>query len=144
MFPSTTKRVEDARPKLYRRAHLGSVAGIVAVALSFALLARMLTLPPSVHHLRIDNPSKFDLSIAVTSGDHDGWMSVGSARRNATTGFDDVLDQGDVWIFRFSAQARSAAEVRVTRGEMASAGWQLSIPPQVSDDLRAQGAEFPP
>ena len=106
--------------------------------------ARLLALPPSVPHLRIDNPSKFDLWVAVTSGGHDGWMGVGSSRRNTTTRFDDVIDQGDVWIFRFSAQAESATEVRVTRSELESAGWQLTVPAGVSDDLRAQGAEFPP
>ena len=42
---------------------------------------RLLALPPTVDHLMIDNPSKFDLAVEVTNEHHDGWMPVGAARR---------------------------------------------------------------
>ena len=67
----------------------------------------------------------------------------GSTAQTTAT-MSDVIDQGDVWVFRLSGQARSAAEVRVTHAQLEADGWVFTVPATVSDELRAQGAEFPP
>ena len=81
----------------------------VVVVIALVLVATRLTeTPRTVNHLVIENPTKFDLAIDVTGGDGGGWMAVGAVRRGTTVTFQDVVDQGDTWTFRFSAQGESS------------------------------------
>jgi hypothetical protein len=119
------------------------LAAIVVVIALVLVAARLTETPKTVGHLVVQNPTKFDLSVAVSGGDASGWMAVGAVRRGSTTTFRDVVDQGDTWTFRFSAQGKDS-DLEVSREDLARAGWKLEVPTSVSDALRAKGAEFPP
>src|SRR5262249_40666540 len=117
----------------------------IVAAIALILVATRLTETPStVDHLVIQNPTKFDLAVDVAGGDGGGWMAVGAVRRGSAGTFQDVVDQGDTWTFRFSAQGEDSDAVKVSRDDLARAGWKLEVPASVSDSLQAKGAEFPP
>jgi hypothetical protein len=40
--------------------------------------------------------------VDVTNGERAGWLALGEAEHGASTRFDEVLDQGRVWIIRFA------------------------------------------
>jgi hypothetical protein len=119
------------------------VAAVAGIAL-LVVVARFLEPPSVVADITVDNSTRYDLAIEVSSGDSAGSMAVGSARRIASTTFQEVVDQGDAWTFHFSAQGTDGGEVRISKADLAKAGWKLTIPATVSDELQAKGAEFPP
>lgn len=131
-------------PRLGIRHILAAVGLIAAVAVAAAPINRLLDEAPSIETLVVENPTRYDILIDVSGADRPRWLTVGTVRREATSTFENVSDQGDVWIFRFHAQAEEGGEVRVERSELADAGWRLRIPDGVSEELQDKGAPFPP
>ena len=69
-----------------------------------------------------------------------GWTSAGSVRQLSTADVQEVIDQGDVWQFRFDSQGMSGGQLRLTRAELESAGWHIAIPVEVGTRLAEAGA----
>ena len=121
-----------------RRPLLAIVVGaMVAVAVAGPILLRG---PTFIDEVKIVNPSDYDVHVEVSGGNGEGWLSVTTADRKATTVAVDVVDQGAVWVFRFSAQGRLGGELRTTRTELEQAGWSIEVPDSFSARLREQGA----
>lgn len=118
---------------------------VVAMAISIALLVPtgLLSLPPTVDRLTISNPTVYDIHVAV--GDGDGsWMPVITVGHGNTATTADVIDQGDVWEFRFRGQGRAGGELTISRDDLETAGWRLTIPAEVGEQLAELGAPPPP
>ena len=105
---------------------------------------RALALPPVVDQLTVKNHSQYSLTIAITTDAHDDWTLVGTVRWGTTETFSDVVDQGDMWVFRFAAQGKVGGELRVPREQLEEAGWQLEVPPRIAAKLESLGAPFSP
>ena len=123
----------------FRRAGPVLVAGI-AIAVAVAALDGMLAGPRHVERVTFENTTAYDLAVAVSGEDRDGWLPLGVVRREASTSMRHVVDQGDVWTFRFAAQGEDGGEVRVTRDELAESNWTFTIPADVGGTLQAAGA----
>ena len=54
-------------------------------------------------------------------------------------GTQDVVDQRDTWVFRFSYAGKNAGEISVPRSQLAGNGWRVVVPDQVAQNLRADG-----
>lgn len=142
MSESTTasRRPGSAPARYGRRRHIYDV---VVLALSLAAVvpvARLLEPPSFVDRITVTNPTVYDIGIDVTDNDDELWMAVGTARRVATSTFERVIDQGEVWIFRFSAQGRDGGSLRVSRQQLEGDGWRLAIPEEVGRTLAERGA----
>ncbi|MDP9403822.1 MAG: hypothetical protein M3P85_10975 [Actinomycetota bacterium] len=116
---------------------LASVAGMITAG-------RLMQEPTFIREITVENPTRYDIEIQVTDGDRDGGVSLGTARRASTSTFQEIYDQGDVWIFRFTAQGEEGGELSITRTELERTSWHVEIPEAVGDELRAKGAAFPP
>lgn len=129
---------------LQRRAAAAAVAALLVGAALFALatgpLSAFLDTPSFIDRITFVNESEYDISIDVTTSSRDGWLSVGTAQRRATSAHEEVIDQGGVWIFRFAAQGEAAGELRMTRADLEDADWTVRIPDRVREELRAKGA----
>jgi len=144
-----TERTTAERPirgslAFSRRVRPWYLIAIVAGAVAVVFLARLMQPPSTINQLTVKNPTKFDIAVAVNGGGDEGWMPVGSVRRASTATFRDVVDQGGSWTFRLSAQGKDGGEVEISKADLAKAGWHFEIPQSVSDELLAEGAEFPP
>jgi hypothetical protein len=117
------------------------IATIVAVAALMVASLELLDEPNHVSRLTIANPSEYALDVAVTSGGRHGWLALSGLPVGTTSDFHDVLDQGDTWIFSFRAQGRDGGEVSISRADLQAAGWNITVPGQVLDRLRAAGAQ---
>lgn len=142
MSPSTTVRSpQPARTgsllSQLRPAHLVVALGAIA---SVVLVTRLLAGPNVIERISFENPTVYDISIEAAGPDRDGWAAIATARREATTAAEEVLDIGDVWVFRFTAQGESGGELRLTRAQLASDDWQIHIPARVGEQLQAAGA----
>ena len=113
---------------------------VVACAMVVLVVAgpTLLRGPTFIDEIKFVNPSDYDIHVEVSGGDAEGWLSLTTADKNATTAAVDVMDQGAVWVFRFSAQGRPAGELRTTRTELEQAGWSIEIPSSVIGRLREQ------
>jgi hypothetical protein len=71
-------------------------------------------------------------------------MPMSTAHRRSTTSAVDVIDQGDMWTFRFRAQGRPAGELHLQRDELEAADWAVEIPTSTEQTLADAGAQPPP
>lgn len=146
MSPRTTPRQardEHASPPTGLRRYFSFpiIAIIVVVAVLMAASLEWLDEPNHVSRVTIANPSEYALDVAVTSGGRHGWLALSGVPVSATRDFHDVLDQGNTWVFSFRAQGRDGGEMSMTRADLDASGWNITVPGQVLDRLRAAGAQ---
>ena len=146
MSPRTTPRQardEHASPPTGLRRYFSFpiIAIIVVVAVLMAASLEWLDEPNHVSRVTIANPSEYALDVAVTSGGRHGWLALSGVPVGATRDFHDVLDQGNTWVFSFRAQGRDGGEMSMTRADLEASGWNITVPGQVLDRLRAAGAQ---
>lgn len=119
-----------------------ALAGVVVVVL--VALPRFLDSPNMVGRLTVQNPTGYDISVDATDHRRQGWLGLGTAHRSTTSTFEEIVDQGEVWIFRFSAQGEHAGELRVSRQRLERDGWRIRVPTEVGERLKVTGAPLPP
>ena len=142
--PTTAQRSVDAATHAYDRLRLWRVV-VAACALGLlVLVSQVLQSPGAIDRISVENPTRYDISVLVTERDRDGWIDIGIVPRESTGQFDEIVDQGEVWIFRFSAQGHVGGELRLNRAELEQARWKVVIPAAVEAVLRDEGAPFPP
>jgi hypothetical protein len=97
-----------------------------------------------VDELSIINDTEYSANVEVTDGDRDGWLRLESLEPNSTTVIEDVIDQGEVWIFRFDYLGRHQVEIEVPARELAQNDWSIEVPESFEQDLRDMGVPPPP
>ena len=112
----------------------------LAAAIGLTTLVGLSSGPKTVARMTFENPTAYALDIEVSSGAADGWTSAGSVRQRSTAEVSEVIDQGDVWVFRFDSQGESGGELQLSRTELEASGWRVSIPDEVGARLALAGA----
>jgi len=146
MPSQTTTSISTPRPRPPWWKYRWAVPIVLGAGLIVAFLVSQLsaTAPATVAKITFRNNTPYDLLVTASGADRDGVTSLGTAIAHRSTEIDDVIDQGDVWIFRFEGQARDAGEVRVDRRVLAGGGWSFTIPAAVGERLAAAGAQPSP
>lgn len=90
------------------------------------------------------NQTEFPASVAVAGVERDEWLGLGRAQQKGSQAFTEVIDQGEVWVFRFGYIDRHQVEMEMSREELANAGWRVQVPASFADELRRMGFEPPP
>jgi hypothetical protein len=141
MNPPTVLR-PDTSARTRRHLGLAVAAAVVALAAAVGLtsLVGLSSGPTTVGRITFENPTAYALDIEVSSGAASGWTSAGSVRQKSTAEVTEVIDQGDVWVFRFDSQGASGGELRLSRTELEASGWRVSVPAEVGTRLAAAGA----
>jgi hypothetical protein len=129
-----------------RRSVRRAGAAIVIIICSAVVAAVLLTVSrlggdesTSNRRLTVENRLPYIVNVEVTGGQHDGWLSLGSFRRESRRIVEEVADQGDQWVFRFSYAGVDAGELVVTRQQLVNDGWKIIVPPEVGERLRQAG-----
>jgi hypothetical protein len=133
-----------ARPHVPRRT-FPPISLIVLTALGVLLCAGMiyaLRAPDLVSRVTVDNPSSIDVNVSVRPSTHGSRLLLATVPSHGTAQNLDVLDQGDDWVFGFSAGGVDGGVVRVSRAKLAADGWRVEIPQSVID--RLQSGKFVP
>lgn len=140
--------VISPRPTLILGFKPGAFAAVVlAAAVTVAglvLVMQSTGLPEYVDELTVENGTDFHLQIDVSGGEGESVLRVGTVEAESTKTFPRVIDQGEVWLFRFHGQGRLGGELGVDRSQLEKDGWRLVVPESVADELKAQGALPPP
>jgi hypothetical protein len=109
---------------------------LVALAL---LVASCSGLPPTVDRITISNPTAYDIDVEVTDRDRDGWLPMAIVQARSEHVAQDVIDQGEVWIFRFLHWGDPVGEFSPTRAELERNGWRVEVPAEVEERLQQLG-----
>lgn len=141
MNPPTVVQPHAAR-RARRHLGLGAAAVVVGIAAAVGLtyLVGLSSGADTVPRIIFENPTDYALDIEVSSGPGEGWTSAGSVRQKSTGEVSEVIDQGDIWLFRFDSQGATGGELRLSRTELEASGWRVSIPADVGDRLAGAGA----
>ena len=141
MNPPTVLR-PDTSARARRHLGLAVAAAVVGLAAAVGLtsLVGLSSGPKTVGRITFENPTVYALDIEVSSGAASGWTSAGSVRQKSTAEVTEIIDQGEVWVFRFDSQGASGGELRLSRTELEASGWRVSIPAEVGARLAAAGA----
>lgn len=141
MNQPTAVRADTSRPAHHR---VGLAVAVVVIGLAAAVgltsLVGLSSGPKTIARITFENPTAYALDIEVRPDTADGWTSAGSVRQMSTAEVSEVIDQGDVWVFRFDSQGQSGGELRLSRTELEASGWRVSIPVEVGARLAAAGA----
>lgn len=129
-------------PRPTRRHPVTPVVLLVGLAAALALFALVRWAIPSVSfvdHVTVVNPTLYALDVEVSgAGDH-GRVGLGTVPRESTARFDEVVDQGHRWVFRFTSGGEPGGEVKVSRRQLEADRWRLRVPQEVGDRLRTAG-----
>ncbi len=113
---------------------------VLLVVVAGVIAPRVFVDRPTVDHISFVDSTVYAIDVEVTGARRDGWLPLVRAERGTTTLVEDVIEQGDVWIFRFQSQGREAGELRLDRDELIRAGWTVRIPTSVGERLALSGA----
>lgn len=123
-----------------RLARIGAV--ILAAAIGVAALiavARLVQSDVSYVRLTIENPLPYLVNVEVAGATRDGWLDLAAVDRGRTSVVEEVHDQGDEWVFRFSYGGVEAGELVMRRDQLVNDGWKITVPTAVADRLREAG-----
>ncbi|CAN5237186.1 hypothetical protein BH18ACT4_BH18ACT4_16110 [soil metagenome] len=136
----TTSPIRLRRRSLRGLLDTNLAAVVVATIVAYLIGPLLPGGPDLVGSVAVVNASEYDIQVQVSDDDRGGWMSLTTAESESTSVTSHVIDQGDAWVFRFSAQGRDGGELRMTRADLDQADWSVEIPDAVVDHLRQQGA----
>lgn len=120
--------------------HLKRVTRLIATAtIPLLIIAAGCTEPRHVDHITIQNASPYSLTVSVADRGRVAFVGLGVVPREGQRTFGEVLDQGDLWVFRFAYGGEEAAELPVTRTVLQQNHWTVQVPEEVASTLGALG-----
>ena len=140
------REIVEARGSRTRRdwRRVTVVIAVAALVLGVVFVTKSAMRGPRFVHLTIVNPTPYDLDVDATDAGRHAWTGVGTAARQSTTAFEDVIDHGDTWILHFAYGGQVAGELRLSHHDLATARWRVNIPAAFGQTLEAAHIAAPP
>ena len=92
-----------------------------------------------VERVVLVNPTDYQVLVDVKGAADSSWQGLGIAKRQSETLVQEVIDQGDTWIFRFSYVGEAAGEDRISRSSLMRERWRYQIPERIGELLKEKG-----
>lgn len=108
-------------------------------AVALALLMAACSGPPRVDRITIVNPTGYDLEVDVSGRDRAAWLPVAIVEARSEDDAREVIDQGEIWVFRFLHWGDPAGELSLTGAELERGGWRVEVPAEVGRQLEQLG-----
>jgi hypothetical protein len=93
---------------------------------------------PGREALHFDNRTGVAVRVTASDAGRDGWLPIATVDARSRNRVTEVLDQGDVWRFRYEVGPDRIAELRRTRAQLEAADWTVVIPAGAADALAAR------
>jgi hypothetical protein len=116
------------------------VAVVCAAAVALVVATLAVHSPSFVPQVTVLNESELDIVVDVAPADGGSSLFLTIAGTGQAKTTIDVLDQGHDWVFRFRSQGLDGGELRISRSDLESASWRVTVPAAVIAHLREQGA----
>jgi hypothetical protein len=133
-----TATTTETRPRGARRITLTWVLPTVFALAAILLVAGLTLGVPGRETLRFDNRTGVAVRVTASDDDRTGWLPVGTIDARGHARIEQVIDQGDVWRFRYEVGPDRIAEVRRTREQLEAASWTVVIPADAADVLSSR------
>lgn len=133
-------RARPVRRRFRRLIRDDITVALLCAASALPVTAFLVAGPAFVDKVSVVNDSEYTIDVQVRGHEGEGWMSVNRVDKGSTRTREDVIDQGDVWIFRFRSQGEEGGELRTTRGDLEEDDWTIEVPEEVIRQLRRVGA----
>jgi hypothetical protein len=123
-----------------RRPVVLAVVALAVVAVAFALGVGSVTRESAfVPTVAVDNPTPYNLQVDVAVPGEGDVLALGTVPREGSRRFEQVVDLGERWLFRFSFGGEAVGEVVVPRARLEHDGWRLEVPAGVGQELADAG-----
>lgn len=136
---SPTLTAAPPAPARRRRGVLSALAACVGFVVVLAMLLWATRTPGHVPSITIENPHQWSSAVEAAGESRPGWLGIGAVDATATKTFGEVLDQGPIWVFRFSYAGVDGGELAVSRADLQRGGWKVTIPSEFAERMRAAG-----
>ena len=97
-----------------------------------------------VDEITFVNENDYPAHVEVSDDSRQAWLGVTTARRGEETTVQEVMDQGDIWVFRFDYGGKHSEELEMSRAELVRTDWKVEVPQSFGDALQRLGVEPPP
>jgi hypothetical protein len=91
--------------------------------------------PPPTRDITIVNGTGYDLTVEVSDDARGAWLPVATVEAGSERLSQEVLDQGDVWVFRFLRAGEPIGELSLDRTELERDNWRIEVPDDVRERL---------
>lgn len=110
-----------------------AVAATVAAAIVIWLVLGLIGSPSMIPRVTVSNPSSGDLEIDVAPVRGGATLDLGHVAPRSSRTIQDVLDQGDTWVFTVSSARARLGTFPVDRDELADNDWTITLPADLTD-----------
>jgi hypothetical protein len=97
-----------------------------------------------IDEVTIANDTEYSANVDVTDGTRDAWLGLTGVEPQSTRTVEAVIDQGEVWIFRFDYVGKYQEEVEISRRELEQNDWTIEVPSSFEQRLRDLDVPPPP
>ncbi len=131
------------RPSPVRRgrSHEIATAVVAVVVVLCAVVLRPVLAEPDRVAVVVDNPTAYDVNVAVRSADGTGRVLLGTVRAGAARSFAGVVDRGARWTVEFSYAGVPAPAIDVPRESLVTDG--VAVPATAEARFREAGLAVP-
>jgi hypothetical protein len=121
-----------------RRLLLAIAVGACVVVLLLVIAAgHVLSAPAKVSSLTVQNPTAYDVDVSASGTPTGSVTDVGVVGAGTTVSFTDVANEGGDWYFHLSAQGVDLGTLHLTRGQLSSDGWRLTLDRTLNQRVQA-------
>ena len=121
------------RPVLLTLVALAVLAAALGISVSLATRG-----PAFVDRITIENPTLYNVQVDV-GAPGEVVVDLGAVPRGGSRTFEQVLDQGERWVFRLSFGGQDVGEVDVQRDQLETDRWRVTIPAAIGRELGNAG-----
>ncbi len=130
-----TATTTETRPRGARPIALTWVIPAVLVVAAILLVVSLTAAVPAREALRFDNRTGVAVRVTASDAGRTGWLPIGTVDARSRNRVTEVIDQGDVWRFRYEVGPDRIAEVRRTGARLSADDWTVVIPADTADSL---------
>ncbi|MDQ3784512.1 MAG: hypothetical protein M3360_06500 [Actinomycetota bacterium] len=96
-----------------------------------------------VEAVTVVNRTDYPARVEVSNASREEWLGLTFTRADAETVVQDVIDQGEVWVFRFGYGSRHEEQFTISRSDLVKADWRVEVPQSFEESLRELSVEPP-
>ena len=135
--------VTQPAPTRRRLSRMTAACAVAAVAALVGMLPVISGLQPPVvrDRVTIENPTEWHAEVHVSEPDG-ARLHIGTVAGEGKHTFQDVIDPGSGWLFRFSYAGGPPVEQYLSRTELEAARWTVTVPAAFGEQMLAR--DMPP
>jgi hypothetical protein len=125
-----------ASTKLFTIANGGHVKRVpAAIGACILLVSSACSDVSFIDEVTIVNETEYPAHVEVSDGTGDAWMGLTTVDPQSTMTVEEVIDQGEMWVFRFDYVGKYHEEVEISRRELEQGDWTIEVPSSFEEGL---------